>query len=84
MGVWVGVGRGLVVGMTDEVGPALRPRLPTAHSLNYHAHARTELNLALVAVFMPSLPVVTFYSSHMFDLSVGQVREWLGWVERAE
>lgn len=31
-----------------------------------------KLNLALVALFMPSLPVVTFYSSIMFELSLGQ------------
>lgn len=48
-------------------------RLATTHSHTLHTYTRTELNLALVALFMPSLPVVTFYSSHMFELSVGQV-----------
>jgi len=83
VGVWVdGWGREGVwfVGMTDGVGPAVHrfaypPHTPT---LPPHTHARTELNLALVALFMPSLPVVTFYSSHMFELSVGQVSGFVG------
>lgn len=67
--------------------PAIRSRLPTPRHLYKHIYThirtitRTELNLALVALFMPSLPVVTFYSSIMFELSVGQVR---GFVEDEE
>ena len=74
VGLWVGEGDDWVVGMTDGVGPALCI-VSLTHTLTHppHTHARTELNLALVALFMPSLPVVTFYSTHMFELSVGEV-----------
>ena len=80
VGLWVGEGDGLVVGTTDGVRPALCI-VSLTHTLT-HTHrthiACTELNLALVALFMPSLPVVTFYSSHMFELSVGEVSGWVG------
>ncbi len=32
-----------------------------------------ELNLVLVAMYMTSLPVVTFFTSPMFELSLGEV-----------